>query len=573
VDLPGGTLIRDAAELPAVLLAVDETKIVGLDVETTGLDPRRDRVRLLTLATDCGTWILDLFAVPPEALQDQLFPLLAERTILGHNLGFDLGFLALLGFEPGAVADTMILSQLVHGTRHARGFHGLGECVKRELGQELSKDLQRSDWSGSLSTEHLQYAAQDAAILRPLYARLQEQVKATGQERVAQIEMRCLLAVVWLSFSGVAFDRDGWKALATEAAAEVEKLAQEIDALAPRPEQGAMFTAGWNWDSPEQVRAAFAALGITLESTDDDALAKVEHPLAGLLRQYRAAAKKVSTYGADWLKHLAADGRVYAGWRQLGADSGRMACRSPNLQNLPRDARYRACFLAPPGRVLIKCDFSQIELRIAAKLTNERRMLEAYARGEDLHMRTARLLLGEEDVTKEARQVAKSANFGLLYGMGTKRYREYAATNYGLQLSEDEAARYRRLFFEAYPGLARWHRDIGRTGDRAVETRTLTNRRRAGVVRFTEKLNTSVQGTGADGLKLALALLWERRAQCPRALPVLAVHDEIVVECEAGQAGAAKEWLKAAMMDGMKDLIAPVPCVVDVKVGRNWAGD
>jgi DNA polymerase-1 len=572
VDLPGGTLIRDAAELPAVLQAVEESKAVAMDCETTGLDPRRDQVRLLTLATDCGTWLLDLFAVPPAALGEQLFPLLAERTVLGHNLGFDLGFLGGLGFEPGPVADTMLLSQLLHGTRHARGFHGLGECVQRELGRELSKDLQKSDWSGQLSAEQLEYAVRDVAVLAPLHTRLQGQVKAAGLERVAHIECRCLPAVVWLSRSGVALDAAAWKALAAEAAAMVERLAQELDALAPRPAQGEMFTAGWNWDSPEQVKAAFRALGINLASTEDEALAALTHPLAGLLRQYRAAAKKVSTYGADWLSHLAPDGRVYAGWRQLGADSGRMACRSPNLQNLPRAGRYRACFVAPPGRLLVKADYSQIELRIAAKVTNERAMLEAYGKGEDLHTRTARLLLGKEDVTREDRQVAKSANFGLLYGMGAKRYREYAATNYGLQLSEEQAADYRRLFFEAYPGLARWHRDTGRTGDRAVETRTLTGRRRAGVTRFAEKLNTPVQGTGADGLKRALALLWERRGDCPGAFPVLAVHDEIVVECDQEQADPAAAWLKQAMRDGMEDLIAPVPVEVELKAGRTWGG-
>jgi DNA polymerase-1 len=111
------------------------------------------------------------------------------------------------------------------------------------------------------------------------------------------------------------------------------------------------------------------------------------------------ACKRTTTYGVDWLQHVAADGRVYAGWRQIGADSGRMACRDPNLQNLPHDPAYRRCFVAPPGRVLVKADFSQIELRIAAKVSADRSMLDDFRRGQDLHTLTAQRVLGISEVT------------------------------------------------------------------------------------------------------------------------------------------------------------------------------
>jgi DNA polymerase-1 len=346
-------------------------------------------------------------------------------------------------------------------------------------------------------------------------------------------------------------------------------LAQRLDEVAPARD-GQLYGSGWNWDSPQQILEVFQALRITVDSTDDAKLATVDHPLAALLRQYRAARKRVTTYGRDWLKHLSPDGRVYAGWRQIGAASGRMACRKPNLQNLPRGTAYRQCFRAPDGRVLVKADYSQIELRIAAKITGDQAMLDAYQRGEDLHTLTARRLLGKEDVTKEDRQVAKSANFGLLFGMGAERYREYARTEYGLELSLKQAKDYSRAFFGAYPGLKRWHRTAGND---PAETRTLTGRRRLAVQRFTERLNTPVQGTGADGLKLALALLWERRDRCPGAFPVLAVHDEIVVECDAVQAEAVAAWLKAAMVDAMAPLISPVPVEVEVRTARTWGGD
>jgi len=154
--------------------------------------------------------------------------------------------------------------------------------------------------------------------------------------------------------------------------------------------------------------------------------------------------------------------------------------------------------------------------------------------------------------------------------MGVKGFRAYALAQYGLRLTEAEAGRYREAFFAAYPGLRRWHRSIANP---PIDTRTLAGRRRQGVARYTEKLNTPVQGTGADGLKLALALLWERRAECPGAFPVLAVHDEIVAECDAGQANAVKRWLTRAMTDAMAALIEPVPVAVETKAGRTWAGD
>src|SRR5262249_26688529 len=145
--------------------------------------------------------------------------------------------------------------------------------------------------------------------------------------------------------------------------------------------------------------------------------------------------------------------RVYAGWRQLGADTGRMACKAPNLQNLPRGTEYRRCIAAPPGRVLVKSDFSQIELRIAAKVAGDKAMLDAYRGGVDLHTLTAQRVLGIAEVTKQHRQLAKALNFGLLYGMGAAGFQRYAKSNYGVDLTEEQARQYRSAFFAAYPGL------------------------------------------------------------------------------------------------------------------------
>ncbi|MFL5341871.1 MAG: DNA polymerase, partial [Gemmataceae bacterium] len=477
---PSRTHCREVITKPDDLMmaatAVEESVRIGLDIETTGLNPRIDRARLLTLATDRGTYLIDLFELASSDLTP-VWEVLRGKPILGHNLAFDLGFLARLGFAPGEVRDTMLMSQVLYSGERVQG-HKLADCTFRELSLTLKKDEQKGDWSKSLSTEQIEYAATDAEVLLPLFTALNAKLAAAELREAADVEHRALPGLVWLGGSGVGFDGQRWDGLAADAQAESVALAGELDALAARPDRPGLFGGGWNWDSPDQVKLAFAALGFQLDSTDDNALAAVSHPLADKLRDYRGATKRCSTYGKDWSKFLAADGRVYAAWRQLGADSGRMACSKPNLQNLPRDARYRQCFHAPPGRVLVKADYSQIELRIAAKVSGDKRMLSAYQSGEDLHTLTARQILGKAEVSKGDRQLAKAVNFGLLYGMGAKAFRVYAKTKYGVDLTEAQAAAYRRTFFRTYPGLRKWH---GSMPDAAVDTRTLTGRRRIGV--------------------------------------------------------------------------------------------
>jgi DNA polymerase-1 len=569
-------LVRDPGELQTVAAAIDATALVGLDCETTGLDPREHRVRLVSLAVDTidgshFSYLLDCEAVDPSPLWEVLAD--KNKQLAIHNAAFDLAFLARLGFIPaGTIHDTLLLSRLLTAGGPDWHANGLADLARRELGLTLDKSHQKDDWSGELTADQLAYAARDAEILVPLYQSLGAKIDAAALAEVARTETRALPGFLWLARSGVAFDWSAWDALTREAEGSAQDLAAQLDAVAP-PRPGTLHgMATWNWGSPQDVKAAFAAAGVTLESTEDEALAGIAHPMAALLREYRAAQKRVNTYGTDWSRHAAADGRIYASWNQLGSVAGRTSCRGPNLQQVPRDPRYRRCFVAPPGRTLVKADYSQLQLRIAAKVAGERNMLAAYAAREDLHALTARSITGKDEVTRADRQLAKAVNFGLLFGLGAKGLRGYARSNYGLDLSEAEAAKYRRAFFSAYPGLGRWHRQAGNS--KAKECRTLGGRRRLldDKTPFTHRLNTPVQGTEADGAKLALALLWERRELCPGAFPVLFCHDEIVVEADAAQADAAAAWLKAAMDDAMAPLVAPVPVSVDWTVGHTWGG-
>jgi DNA polymerase I len=243
---------------------------------------------------------------------------------------------------------------------------------------------------------------------------------------------------------------------------------------------------------------------------------------------------------------------------------------------LKNQSSIRSYIRASEGRVFVIADYSQIELRIAAKISGDTEMLSAYAEGRDLHMLTARSLTGREEVTKDDRKLAKAVNFGLLYGMGAQGLQAYALKSYGVEMSSEQAGRYRRRFFETYPDLKRWHDDERGAWQRGeTETRTLTGRRRMDVERLTDRLNAPVQGTAADGLKVALALLWERRSECPRAVPVLVCHDEVVVECDAEQAADVETWLKKAMIEGMEAVLnstdeVDIPVEVEARIGRSW---
>jgi DNA polymerase-1 len=551
-----------------VLQALDESERVGLDLETTGLNPHRDRPRLLQLSTERGLFVLDLFSLGDVS---PLWEPLADSELVVHNAAFDLPFLWHLGFRPGKVCDLMVMSRLL--TAGTKAGNGLADLASRELGIALDKGHQKDDWTGELTPDQLQYAALDAKVTRALFVPIMAKIHEARLDAIANIENRAIPAFVWLTCSGAPFDAAAWTALAAEAEERERTIVERLDAVAPHRD-GCFGAGAWNWNSWQDVIETFAVLGFKLESTNDAALAAVDHPLAAALREHRHASQMVKAFGRSWLD-FADDGRIYAGWVQLGTDAGRSACKRPNLQQVPSrgDSRYRQCFKAPPGRVLIKCDYSQLQLRIACKVAKERRMLQAYQGGEDLHTLTARGITGKEEVTKADRQTAKAANFGLLFGLGANGMRSYAAAEYGLELTQAEAEEYRRRFFETYPALKRWHNR--ERSSSAKECRTILGRRRLldDKTPFTHRLNSPVQGSEADGAKLAMALLWERRDQCPGAFPCLFVQDEICIETDTDKAEEAAAWLKQAMLDGMKDVLTPVPCEVEAKISSTWAGE
>jgi DNA polymerase-1 len=345
---------------------------------------------------------------------------------------------------------------------------------------------------------------------------------------------------------GIPFNQQGWDRLIHELEDKVVSLKEKADELAPSHPEG----LGCNWNSPPQAKEAFSLAALDVPDLRRETLRKYEHPLVKAVAAYRDTQSMLSRV-RTWAAGRYREGRVYPQWNPAGATTGRASCTSPNVQSLPKAGGFRGCIRPEEGRVLVKADLSQIELRVLAAITEDESMLEVFRKGGDLHLNTAEALSGRK-VNKGdlERQRAKAVNFGLSFGMGAKKFRDVAERDYGVHMTLSEAREAKRKLLAAYPAIERWHRQEGarsKAGD--FETRTLLGRRQVvepdyrSKPSFTERLNAPVQGTAADILKLALAELWEGREAYPGAFPVLTVHDEVLIECDKGKAEEVAAWL------------------------------
>ena len=552
------------AEIAQDLTKAD--KMLALDLETYGqdpLNPRKGEIRTLTVARRGGTpWIIDL-----KAIGYDLGPVkqeLLKRPLIIHNARFDLGWLAeKLQIRPAGV-DTLSLSRLL--TAGTNDGNDLGAALKRHLGVDAPKHLGRSDWGGMMLFEdQLEYAARDVAHLHDLGGKLASEIKAAGMMDVMSLEILVLQVVRNMTATGFAVDVERLGAINTRASAEASAAAKTL--------QGKLGPI--NMASPKQLMKALKGAGHGVESTDNEALQGIkDKELAAGIIAYRESEKLAQQ--AQSLLDATHNGRIHADYDPTGTATGRFSCKRPNLQNVSR-GELRDCFIASPGKLLVVCDYSQVELRLAAYIAKDERMLTAFRDGIDLHAATAAIVLDKApaDVTKQDRQLAKAVNFGLIYGQSARGLVRYAKSSYGVELSEKRAHEIRDRFFRAYAGLARWHKVATQDarGFVSAEARTLLGRRQQLLdgdwwPRFTRLVNTPVQGTAADGIKKALVRL-------AKALPVGAqvvatIHDEIVVECDEAQAPDVLAMTKTTMIEGMAGIAKDCPVEVEGGVGKTW---
>lgn len=521
------------------------------DIETTGLNPYMERIRLISFADGDNI----------DAIEDmgKLGDLLADNSKVKvfHNATFDTYFLAVKGYPVSNYEDTMIMAQILSNNE---GKHSLEHLCRQYLDVTLDKSLQKPEnWQGWLFDIHFDYAKRDSEVTLCLYRVLRNELIERNLWNVYQREIKALPAIVRMQLDGMPFDSKGWNSALQDYKRKRNAIEDEIKAE---------LKTEINVASPKQLLTCLRNRGLHLKSTNDEELAKWESqsPVIAKLRRWRELNKLCTSYGETLVQSVRA-GRIHSSWRLIGATTGRMSCKDPNLQQVPR--YMRPYFKAPAGRNFIIADYSQIELRIMAELAQEEVMIDAFKHNEDLHTKTATMILKKNNITKDERQIAKACNFGLIYGMTAQGLKINLKTAYGLDVTEQEADVFRNGFFRLYPAIRKWQdRQCRGTSIRTVGGRIWNNIPKPTEKGYRNRFNYPVQGTGAEGLKESLGLLISGLPDEWKLCAV--VHDEIVLEVPENQAEQAKAYLVACMKGGMQKLIKVVPVEVDAKISDSW---
>ena len=585
-------VIRNAEELRRAVESLSNLSAIGLDTETTELDPYTGRLRLIQLAAPDGVSIIDLdaFANGGLANNEALLPvkrlLEAPRPIkIAHNAKFDAKFLKHnLGADLGGVFDSLLASQLISaGDIEER--HGLETVASRYLNESVDKSERLSNWNFELSEAQLEYAARDAAVLLPLREKLIDRLKSEGLVKCAQLEFECVMPVADMELAGFFMHKDRWLeqlAIVEKRRAELAEELQEI--LAEESTQGSLFGGPQrddiNLDSHQQLTKALERLGISLpDSTRNWKLQPLaaEYPVIATLLEYRTVQKALTSYGQNMIELInPTTGRLHADFRQIGAPTGRFSCTNPNIQQVPHAPEYRRCFSGhPTGRRLVIADYSQIELRILAEFSGDRGFIDAFNSGADLHRVTAAQVFNVplDQVSRDQRDFAKRLNFGVVYGIGAQRFSIMTGLNV------PEAENVLRKYFATYRGLDTYLREAANRAVNERQARTASGR----LVRFrydendrqqismTQRngKNTPIQGTSADILKRALRLLKdELRDTTARIVNI--IHDEIVVEADSDQATEIAQKVERAMCAAGEEYLRTVPVKVETEIADEW---
>lgn len=581
-------LIDNDDRLMEVVAELLKEEFVGIDLETTGLDLKTDSIRLVQLSSPSATYVIDAYKVKICNLADLL---LSESVVkVGHNISFDAGFLyENTGLERHMMRnmfDTMLADKLIHGGKESRS---LDKLAKEYLDVDLpdKEKFQKSSWGEILSKGQLEYAARDAYVLLPIMRHLRQRLTELKLDPVADLEFEAIAAVVKMKAIGVGFDKELWLSLAKDSNEEREaarrKLNEKAVELFPdKVVQGNLDDTPTiqitknklNWDSPQQKRQLLKEVGIVLKDTRFETLQAVQdkHTLVPFLLDYTSSIKNVTTFGAGWdgFKHFV-DGRVHPDWNQSGAITGRMTCTQPNLQQIPRDGGHRKSFRADEGKVLVICDYSQVELRIVAEIADDKAMKQAFIDGDDLHTKTAQAITGKLEVTKDERNHGKAVNFGFVYGAGADGFIKATKQKYGIVMTEEKANSYREKWRAQYPGIRKWQIRQGKSYNSEKQTRTVLGRL-GYPTSYTKALSNPIQGTAADGLKRAMTLLAKSKElveRCDSAL-IMAIHDELILEVKEDHAEVAMAELERCMIAGMSEFIKEVPITVSSRISKTY---
>ncbi|NJD03824.1 MAG: hypothetical protein FIA99_14770 [Ruminiclostridium sp.] len=557
--------------------------IIYMDTETTGLDAFKDKITLIQIKEGNKIRLVKTFN---EAKIREIKDLLENNFIVGHNLKFDLKFLKQqFNINPDNFFDTWIAEILISGGMKARqrGAATLEAVTKEYLKIELNKDEElRTSFKGTdLTKDQINYAALDVAVLPHIYKQQQVQLKELGLEKVFEIEMGCILATVWLELSGLPLDMEGLKKVQLETKKRIEEAELNVKTILKESGYKNLDLSGLpvvSIDSPKQLLEALHGIGFKVDSTGDEVISSLDHPIGKAIKEYRKQQKLLTSFILKYPEHLhKITGRIQPDFNQYGTNTGRFTSSKPNMQQVPHDKSIRALFKANPGNKIITADYSQIELRIIAEVSQEPRFLEIYNNNKDLHRLTASLILNkpEAEVTKEERQQAKAINFGFAYGLGAKSFKEKAKNDYEIDISIEQAQEFRNTFFKNYPILAAYLQTAARTAAGRKQIRNKSGR----IVRFEQGLegwqyenmgrNTPIQSLSADITKNAMGRLYNKLKPYKAKL-INAVHDELVFEVSQEHAETTAKIIKEEMEAAGQEYLKNIPCIVEVTIGESW---
>ena len=414
----------------------------------------------------------------------------------------------------------------------------------------------------------MRYAASDVLHLHRLMVKQTDILHKDGLWEVYLLEIALLTLAQHMQENGFRVDRTILESIRDEMTPEAARQSSHLI--------NTLGGASFNVNDPPSLKKALIAAGIEVGDTQEETLAAHSSPICQQVLDYRDVEMQ-RRQAVSLLSTIAPNHRIHAHYNPMGARSGRFSSSSPNLQQVKRDGRMRSAFIATPGRVLVVLDYSQLELRVAAFLSGDETMLDAFRRGADMHRQTAAAVLTKvlEAINKDDRQTAKAVNFGLIFGQRAKGLVAYALANYGVHLTLPQAEQIRRKFFTHYEGLRRWHTKALLHAPFVLEGRTALGRRRlphAGADdwdKFQLLINFPVQGTAADGLKKALVRLY---AELPPGILIIScVHDEVILEAAPEIATEILCWAQRIMIEEMASLLPGVPIAVEGRVCANWS--
>ncbi|UFH68292.1 DNA polymerase I [Morganella morganii] len=592
--------ILDEAALNRWADILREAGEFAFDTETDSLDNLSARLVGMSFAAKAGHAAYvptghDYLDAPDQLLTEQVLrvmkPILEDEKIrkIGQNLKFDRGIMENYDVELRGIAfDTMLESYVLNSVA---GRHDMDSLADRHLNYKTTtfeeiagKGKKQLTFNQIPLEEAANYAAEDADITLLLHQALYPQLEAEKSllHVYQDIEMPLVPVLSRMERTGVLID-------ANVLAAQSAQLTARLDEL----EKQAFTIAGeeFNLSSPKQLQAIlFEKLNLPVvkktpggaPSTNEEVLEELadNHELPRVILEHRSLSKLKTTY-TDKLPLMVdpKTRRVHTSYHQAVTATGRLSSRDPNLQNIPvrtdEGRRIRQAFIARDGYCIMAADYSQIELRIMAHLSQDKGLLKAFAEGKDIHRATAAEVFGVplEEVTSDQRRSAKAINFGLIYGMSAFGLARQ------LGIPRGEAQRYMDLYFERYPGVLEY---MARTREHAAEkgyVETLEGRRlwlpeinsRNGMRRKAaerEAINAPMQGTAADIIKKAMIAVddWLQKENID-ALMIMQVHDELVFEVRKEQQAEMAEKIRGLMEAAMK---LDVPLKVEAGVGANW---